>query len=357
MLYSSLFTGGFLKFVVRNKVMKNKNIRELVKVESLSYRKELIYELTKDLYSDTIDIYCSEIRNENVTCPHCDGEKVYKHGKYKGRRRFHCKCCDKTFNDQTGTSIAGIHKRELWCEFIEMTLESKSIRDIAKKLKLSRQTVLDWRHKVLTSLESIFSKKYNGIVEMDDCYIRFNQKGRKTDFLEHKRVKKTGKKTQGISRFQTCVLFTTDRNGVFDAKLAKVGKINLPSLRRIVDTSRFNHNLICSDSDKSLLSWLKSSKFQFQDITASGNRYVINGIYHVQHVNNLMNRFERWLEYHFSTVSTKYLRNYLIYFQMLSVLKFEKDSMGKFLKYSLTDTDTIARNKMHEQRYQKFLNY
>jgi len=47
-------------------------------------------------------------------CPHCNSDEIVGHGKYKGRKRYKCEACDKTFNDLTGTSVSGIHKKQDW---------------------------------------------------------------------------------------------------------------------------------------------------------------------------------------------------------------------------------------------------
>ena len=112
------------------------------------------------------------------TRPHCDGEKFHRHGTYKnGGNRFKCTGCKKTFNDLTGTSIHGIKKKHLWGQFINLMFESKCIREISKTLGLSTKTVFEWRHKVLSSFDEIFTKEFRGVVETDDIYLRFNQKG------------------------------------------------------------------------------------------------------------------------------------------------------------------------------------
>jgi transposase-like protein len=121
--------------------------------------------------------------SENPHCPDCDSEHIKKNGHYRGKQRFVCKACSRSLGLLTGTCVHGIHKKKLWTAFVELSLESKSIRYISKKLSLSVPTVFDWRHKLLSSLSEIFSKEFHGIVEMDDVMVRLNQKGRRKDFI------------------------------------------------------------------------------------------------------------------------------------------------------------------------------
>ena len=43
---------------------------------------------------------------EGLACPHCKGDAIIGHGKYKEVfQRYKCKGCGKTFNDKTGTIV------------------------------------------------------------------------------------------------------------------------------------------------------------------------------------------------------------------------------------------------------------
>lgn len=114
--------------------------------------------------------------NQKVLCPHCHTDDIYGHGMYKDRKRYKCKQCDKTFNDFTGTAISGIKKIDKFQEYLELTLESISIRKAAKKLKISTNTIFNWRHKILSSLSIINGDSFAGIVECDDKQFNINEK-------------------------------------------------------------------------------------------------------------------------------------------------------------------------------------
>lgn len=114
--------------------------------------------------------------NQKVFCPHCHTDDIYGHGIYKGRKRYKCKQCLKTFNDFTGTAISGIKKVDKFQEYIELTLESVSIRKAAKKLKVSTNIIFDWRHKILVSLSVNSGNSFIGIVECDDKQFKINKK-------------------------------------------------------------------------------------------------------------------------------------------------------------------------------------
>ena len=175
-------------------------------------------------------------------CSNCESENIIKFGQYNGKNRYKCKDCQKTFSDFTGTSVSYIKKKNLWLKSLELMLENKSIREMSKILEVSTKTVFEWRHKILISLESIFTRDFKGIVEMDDIYLNFNQKGRK------------------IGRI------------IFDYK-------------RVIDESRLNDdNIICYDSHRSITSYISELGLKHKTINVNKGEHVVEGIYHVQKV-------------------------------------------------------------------------
>jgi transposase-like protein len=310
-------------------------------------------ELLKQLQLEVVDenkIISTRQLNVTSKCPHCDSTKIIKFGQYKGTSRFKCKDCNKTFNDLTGTSVSCVKKKKLWLKAIDLMLQSKSIRDAAKELKVSTKTVFEWRHKVLTALENIFKKDFKGIVEMDDIFFNFNQKGRKDKFVEKGRVKR------GISNQKTAVMLVTDRYNTLDMKVATLGTISKKDLDRVIDTTRLNEdNIICSDSHRSIKMYVKSLGLKHKTINVNKGEHVKEKIYHVQKVNSLTNEFKLWMRYNFRNVSTKYLQNYLYWFKMNKILKKETEGLDEFLKYALQDEKSFKRNLNIENNYQAFL--
>jgi predicted Zn finger-like uncharacterized protein len=50
---------------------------------------------------------CKESRlASGSVCPYCKAERIVKHGKLNGRKRFRCKSCGKTFNDFSLSALA-----------------------------------------------------------------------------------------------------------------------------------------------------------------------------------------------------------------------------------------------------------
>jgi transposase-like protein len=310
---------------------------------------EVLKQLQLEVIDETKIISQRQLSITN-NCPHCDSIKVIKFGQYKGTNRYKCNSCNKTFNDLTGTSVSCIKKKKLWLKALDLMLESKSIRYTAKELKVSTKTVFDWRHKILVSLENIFQKDFKGIVEMDDILFRFNQKGRRTNKIHFDKIQR------GVSNQKTSVMLVTDRYGTLDMKVTTLGRISKYDLDRVIDNNRLNaDNIICSDSHPSIKMYVKSLGLTHKTINVNKGEHVREKIYHVQKVNSLTNEFKLWMRYNFRNVSTKYLQNYLYWFEMNKILKKETDGLDEFLKYALQDEQSFKRNLQIENNYQKFL--
>lgn len=312
---------------------------------------ELIKQLKNKVGSQTKIL---SLRPEITNCSHCNSKNIVKFGTYSGKRRFKCKDCKKTFSELSGTSISYIKKPEKWFPFIDLMLENKTIREISKELDLNTHTVFDWRHKVLSSLEEIFTKEFRGIVETDDIYFLLNQKGRKKNFVD------LGKRKRGISDQQISVMVTSDRYGTIDMRTVKRGRILKKDLERVIDKKRLNKdNIICSDKHPSITSFVKSLGLEHIKLNSSKKQYVIDNIYHVQKVNNITSDFRKWVSGNFNNVSSKYLQNYLFWYKINQVIKLDKkdNEVEKFLEYSLKDTKTIKRKNNIETEYQKILSY
>lgn len=288
-------------------------------------------------------------------CYHCQSSNVIKFGYYAGKARYRCKDCKKTFSDFTGTSVYCIKKKHLWMSFLRLMLENKPIRYIAKQLHLSTKTVFLWRHRVLDAFQNIFQKKFKGIVETDDIYLPFNQKGRKNDFFGIRRKKMRNAKKRGISNQLVSVMVWADRYQTLDMQKVKLGRITKADLDRTTNLDRLNdNNIICSDTHRSIESFVKTLHLKHVQIKAGAKEYVKEGLYHIQKVNSLASQFKRWLNKNFISVSTKYLQNYLSWFKMTQILN-ETNTLENFISYSLQDIDTFYRAKNVENNYQQFL--
>lgn len=325
----------------------------IIKDLATQEKKQLYAILKKDIYEipQLDDVRASLNNNQKVICPHCQADDIYGHGTYKGRRRYKCKQCKKTFNDYTGTAISGIKKVEEFHEYIELTLNSLSIRKAAKKLDINMRTIFDWRHKLLASLKTMNGSSFLGIVECDDKQFNINEKGSRTlDRKPHKRP--SDRKTKrGISNDKVSVMVATDRAGNPMMKVAKMGRIDKDSVEKTIGDFMGTGNTLCSDSHPSIISWAKSRELEHHTFVAS-RQHVKSKCYHVQTVNSLDNRYERWVK-PFYGVATKYLAQYLNWFVFLQKIRDSINPIKDFAIAIMSNTYAIRDFRNIETEYQK----
>lgn len=109
--------------------------------------------LTKSVKHDYLKSRQEKLIGKQLPCPHCQSMNHYRYGKDKGSVRFKCKDCKRTFTEYTGTWLSSIHKKELVNTYIEQMHKKKSLNSIARSLHINKKTVIDWRHKILSSFD------------------------------------------------------------------------------------------------------------------------------------------------------------------------------------------------------------
>lgn len=281
---------------------------------------ELAQLLHRELNVPDLGLVSSDIRNDRpVHCPHCEGADIYGHGSYKGRRRYKCRSCRRTFNDFTGTAVDGIKKLEKFQEYLLLVVESVTIRKAAEKIGVNVKTIFDWRHKLLSSLEAFNGTGFSGIVECDDKQLDINDKGRRDLDREPYRRPGDRKTKRGVSNDKVSVMVATDRNDGRTMRVAKVGRIDAESVQNTIGGFVAPDNVVCSDSHPSIIKWARENGLEHHTFVAS-RQHVKDRCYHVQHVNSLDNRYERWVK-GFYGVSTKYLQGYLNWFVFLQKVR------------------------------------
>jgi len=308
------------------------DLQKIIKTLSQNEKVELVQMLQQDLNAPNIEHIRTAInKDQAILCPHCSSNDIYGHGVYKGRKRYKCKVCKKTFNDFTGTAISGIKKTNEFQQYISLVIESVSIRKASSQIGVNVKTIFDWRHKLLSSLALVNGQSFSGIVECDDKQLDINNKGdRNLDREPYKRPSDRETK-RGVSNDKVSIIVATDRKGNPTMRLAKLGRIDSESIEKSIGELICPENVLCSDSHPSIIAWAKEKQLEHHTFVAS-KLHVKDKCYHVQHVNSIDNRYERWVK-RFYGVSTKYLSQYLNWFVFL-----EK------VKKSTTQTLDLAKN-------------
>jgi transposase-like protein len=85
-------------------------------------------------------------------CPHCDHTHVHRWGSFRGRRRYRCVACSRTFSDFTGTPLAHLKHIHRWPAFCATMPQGLSVRATARRLGVDKDTAFRWRHRLLAAL-------------------------------------------------------------------------------------------------------------------------------------------------------------------------------------------------------------
>lgn len=297
-----------------------------IRIEKLALNDQnlIINQLAKligDLDIDIPNIQNSQKEAESRHCPHCSSSKTIKIGKQFGIQRFSCKDCKHDFRASTGSFIAGLKKGkgEKLKLYLRHFIAGKSIRYCATACEISVPTSFKWRHRILAALQKQQeSTVLAGIVESDDVFLPYSQKGQKE---LGRPARKRGKgmlepKKRGITNEKVAIIISQDRLGNKHLQVATRGRISEENLNEVLKDKIVAKSILCSDSHHSYIAFANSNKIEHKTVKASAKEFVKEGKYHIQHVNQTANELKKWLD-GFNGVSTKYLQNYLNWFSVL----------------------------------------
>ncbi len=304
--------------------------------------------LSKELTSNpSLGMYKDEMSFKHHT--HCQSEHILGHGKYKGRSGYRCTDCKKTFTRLTRTTASGILKIAQFEQFVELTVEGIALQKAASKLNITMSTIFSWRYKILTSLSETNKQDFTGIVESDDKQLSISEKWNK--YLERESFKRTSdrKTKRGVSNDKVSVVVACDRMGNTKMQVAKIGRIEAESLEGTTGKIVSKDNVLCSASHPSIILWAKSKELEHHTLVANKN-HIKNKCYHVQHVNSIDNRFERWVS-KFYGMATKYPQNYLDRFVLLKKSKKSLQPIKDLAKEIVMNLEAKPENYQITRQY------
>ena len=110
-------------------------------------------------------------------CPHCGCTRKHRCGHASGLQRFRCLNCRRSHNALTGTPLARLRKKECWLPYLQCVLESRTVRDAARVVKVHRTTSFRWRHRFVPGAMRDRPNTLTAIAEADETYRLESQKG------------------------------------------------------------------------------------------------------------------------------------------------------------------------------------
>jgi len=263
--------------------------------------------------------------NKPNTCPNCNSINCVKNGKVRGKQRFLCKDCQRTFGNRTSLMLSHTKLTDnQWEKYIQCMVQGFSIRKSAEISDVCVKTSFYMRHKILDAISKHMDRaNVGGIAELDETFLAESFKGnhKKSGFQMPRPSRKRGKqvKKRGISHEQVCIGTGIDNDGNIIMEMACTGRITGEKLEKLYDGHLNAGTIIITDSLSSYESLSEKLKLRHKQIPTG--KHVDDG-FSLSSVNSLHSRFKTWMR-HFNGVSTKHLANYLTWFKWLEV---EKDT-------------------------------
>lgn len=86
---------------------------------------------------------------DGTACPHCNGQRIQKWGRFSSRQRYRCRNCGRTFSTFTGTALRYLKHPDRWRRFLWCVDGRLTVRKSAAVLGVDKDTALRWRHRLL----------------------------------------------------------------------------------------------------------------------------------------------------------------------------------------------------------------
>jgi transposase-like protein len=240
-------------------------------------------------------------------CPHCGCARKHRCGQASGLQRFRCLHCRRSHNALTGTPLARLRKKECWLSYLQCVLESRTVRDTARVVKVHRTTSFRWRHRFVPGAMRDRPKTLSAIVEADETYRLESQKGARN--LTRPPRKRGGvAKQRGINREHDCLLLARDRSGrTLDFHTGR-GQVTVAQLNKCLTPVLPADGLLISDGAMAYRHYAAQAGITHEAVNVpAGER--ARGAIHIQNVNSWHSRFKGWLV-RFRGVASRYLINY-----------------------------------------------
>lgn len=269
--------------------------------------------------------------SEAQYCPRCRSDNVGGWGTQSKRPRYKCKDCKKTFNALTNTPLAWLRVKDKLDQYLDCMRGNSTLRLAAQQCGVSLPTSFLLRHRLMAIIQSDKPELLSGISELDETFFLENHKGERGITLPRKRGKRKarGKKPQAVPKENQPklipVMVACDRqNHVTDAVLDHVSADELEShlAGRLKPGA-----ILCADAHLSHESIARRLKLDLKELVTSKGQYVIDGKYHIQHVNAYHSDFREWINIFFKGVATKNLSKYLGWKRFLKTETFTTEAL------------------------------
>lgn len=255
----------------------------------------------------------SNIPAEKPCCPYCGSANVIRYGLKRGKQRFLCKHCGRTFVTTTHTVMSHSHfGADIWTEVIRDTVCGDAINYTAKRLGLSHQTVFHMRHKLFLALQQLPERKsllLGEVTELDETFVLDSYKGKRLPDTVCRKARKHGATAakRGISNEYICICTGIQRNGSAYAATVNRAKPSADELAELFGERIAQGTLALCDGLKSYHILTEIVGCTIKDCSTSTKEEKC--FYHLNTVNGFHSFIKQRYDF-YRGVATKYLNRY-----------------------------------------------
>lgn len=259
---------------------------------------------------DVCDI-TQDLTESTHECVHCKCTRILRWGKQRGVQRYRCSACAKTFSATTGTPLHRLRHKATASKCASSMQGYLSVRDLARKHGIHRNTALRWRHRFVSYFDKAFPPRLSGLVEADETFFRKSYKGKKGPLgrKPHKRGERAP--LRGVSRHHVPVLVAHERSTkAIHLKVlpGRTGPAIKDALAEILESGVDLHT-------DGLAAYQVAGRALDVTVLPSTALPVPKRLGHLQHVNQVHQDLEDWLK-PLHGVSTKHLPKYLAWYRI-----------------------------------------
>lgn len=293
-----------------------------------------------------------DIQNgEFMPCVHCGSTNTIKHGKVRGKQRFYCKDCEKTFGQSTDTVLVNSKlSKTQWEIILRGMIENQSVYAISKDCGISPSAVWVNRIKICAALMNLYDEQDNfvDIAECDEYYAPTSFKGKRDPkfFIEilermprhhwtrdekiqwlikngfysklandperlEALLKSGDNKKRGISNDQTCVLTCQDRSGHLVMIPVSLGRLETDDVSKALAGKFPTDGIMVTDSHNAYPKFAEQEKIQLEQIEADKHT---KGAFNLARINSLHSDLAAYWDEHKENIpATKYMDLSLIF--------------------------------------------
>jgi transposase-like protein len=325
-------------------VMKNKKVNRLLKTVSKLSAEEILplKKALKDRENQVESSIVLEKKTDSIkACPHCGSIRIGGHGTMNGHKRFKCKekQCGKTFNALTNTPLARLRYSNLHVANAKYMREALSVRDVAQRLGINKNTAFLWRHRFLEEISAIQPQKLTGIVEADETFFKESFKGKKdggkkggvkASFGRQAKRRGTPAQKRGLSGEQIPVLVARNR-GTGETLSVVIASTKADDIASAIKPVLAHDAELISDSASAYRTMAKKHGISLR-VVPRHKKHKTVGSLHINNVNAYDSRLKDWM-IRFNGVATKNLPKYLGWHRLIDANK--KITSRKFLEKAM----------------------